>query len=68
MSSSILEHHVGTSRGSRKMKKAAGGEYPQQERRTQSPNESRTRARGAPGEKQSECKSKGRPEEPAMEE
>jgi hypothetical protein len=67
MSSSILEHHVGTSPSSRKMKKTAGGEYPQQERRTQSPDESCTRARGAPGEKQSKCKSKGRPEEPAVE-
>jgi hypothetical protein len=54
----ILESHCEPSGGRYEVKKASGGEYPQKEGGTQTPNQSRTRTRGAPGEKESKGKPK----------
>ena len=52
----------------RQVKEASGGEYPEQEGRTQTPNQSCTRTGCAPSEKQSEGKSESRAEQSTGEE
>jgi hypothetical protein len=46
----------------RQVKEASSGEYPEQEGRTQTPNQSCARTGCAPGKKQSKCKSESRAE------